>query len=298
MNISEYLDSKNVEKDLKKLIFSLCDSVKDIADLIRTDRGAKLDSENSHGDEQVEMDVLSDEIVTKHLTESGVVGLVASEEREEEFSVGDGVYAVAHDPLDGSSLIDVNLSVGSIFGIYKADTFHGVSGDDQIAAMLGVYGPRTSIFVSVADGVAYFVLDDGKFVLHRDNLSVSEEGRMFAPGNLRACSDRSEYLELLNYWAKEKYKLRYSGGMVPDIGQILLKGEGIFTYPGYGDTPDGKLRLLFECAPMAFIMEQAGGFATDCNVRIMEKIVNSLDQKSAIFIGSKNEVETVEKFLA
>ena len=96
---------------------------------------------------------------------------------------------------------------------------------------------------------------------------------------------------------KEQYTLRYSGGMVPDINQILLKGKGIFSYPGYGDVPDGKLRLLFECAPMSLLMEQAGGASTDGKVRILEKTVEKLNQRTPIFIGSKEEVKRCEEYL-
>jgi fructose-1,6-bisphosphatase I len=102
--------------------------------------------------------------------------------------------------------------------------------------------------------------------------------------------NNSAYLELVNYWIKEKYTLRYSGGMVPDINHILLKGKGVFAYPGHKDELNGKLRLLFECAPMALIMEQAGGAARDGKMRILEKNLESLEQRTPIFIGSKEEV--------
>jgi fructose-1,6-bisphosphatase len=114
---------------------------------------------------------------------------------------------------------------------------------------------------------------------------------MFAPGNLRACSERKEYMDLMNFWCMEKYTLRYSGGMVPDINQILLKGKGIFSYPGYSEAPNGKLRLLFECAPMSYLMEQAGGAGSDGKIRILEKKVENIDQRTPIFIGSKAEVD-------
>lgn len=121
---------------------------------------------------------------------------------------------------------------------------------------------------------------------------------MFAPGNLRACKSRKDYLKLVNYWCENEYTLRYSGGMVPDVMQILVKGKGIFTYPGYDEAPQGKLRLLFECAPMALLMEQAGGAATDGTVRILEKGAKDLAQRTPILIGSSGEVDTALKFLS
>lgn len=121
---------------------------------------------------------------------------------------------------------------------------------------------------------------------------------MFAPGNLRACASRKSYLDLLNYWAEQQYTLRYSGGMVPDVGQILLKGKGIFTYPGYDEQPDGKLRLLYECAPMAMIMEQAGGKAVnDKGERILDLKIENLLQRTPILIGSAAEVDRALKYL-
>lgn len=298
-NLKEYLRDSGVASELATIVLALAGSVKEIAEVIKTDKGEKAGSENSFGEEQVAMDVKSDQIFLDHMKASRVVGLVASEEMDDEMKIGEGEYAVASDPLDGSSLVDVNLAVGSIFGIYKTDTFYGRIGEEQLAAMLGVYGPRTAMFLTVRKGVAYFILNaDGEFVLQEDNLKIEEKGKIFAPGNLRAGAEREDYLKLLNYWVKEGYQLRYSGGMVPDIGQILLKGKGVFTYPGYSEQPDGKLRLLYECAPMALIVEQAGGVASDGKEDILDKRVESLTQRTPIFIGSSGEVEICNKFLS
>jgi len=298
-NLKQYLSDLEVDVGLGLTCLALAHAVKEIAEVIRRDRGEKAGTKNIYGEEQVQMDVQSNQIVLEKLEATGVVGLVASEEMEDELKMPLGSYAVAHDPLDGSSLVDVNLAVGSIFGIYQTETLYGVKGDDQVGALLGVYGPKTAIFLTVRQGVAYFVLDEqGDFILDRDHLKIAEEAKMFAPGNLRACSEREDYLALLDHWAKSKYKLRYSGGMVPDVGQILLKGGGIFSYPGYGTEPDGKLRLLMECAPMALIAEQAGGAATDGKMRILEKKVDILERRTPIFIGSKAEVALCEKFLS
>lgn len=297
-NLKEYLRDSGVVSELATVVLALAECVKEIAEVIKTDKGEKVGSENSFGEEQVTMDVKSDQIVTDGMRKTGVVGLVASEEMDEEMKIGEGQYAVASDPLDGSSLVDVNLAVGSIFGIYKTDTFYGRTGNDQVAAMIGVYGPRTAVFLTVREGTAYFVLNaNGEFLLQKDNLKIEEKGKMFAPGNLRAGAEREDYVQLLNYWVKEQYQLRYSGGMVPDIGQILLKGKGVFAYPGYSEQPDGKLRVLYECAPMALIVEQAGGVASDGQQDILGKRVESLSQRTPIFIGSKEEVEICNKFL-
>ena len=143
----------------------------------------------------------------------------------------------------------------------------------------------------------FLLNDDGEFVLNGEDLEV-EEGKMFAPGNLRACKSNEKYMELVNYWIKEQYTLRYSGGMVPDINQIILKGKGIFAYPGYDEAPEGKLRLLYECAPVALLMEEAGGAASDGKGRILDKELKEIAQRSPIFVGSKEEVQRCEKYLA
>ncbi len=121
---------------------------------------------------------------------------------------------------------------------------------------------------------------------------------MFAPGNLRACSDPNVkwYVDLMQFWLSNDYILRYSGGMVPDVNQILKKGGGIFTYPGYSEMPQGKLRLLYECAPMAFLMEQAGGVAFSADGEILDLNIEKIDQRTPIFIGSKKEVELVQSY--
>ncbi len=295
---SEYLRDCELEDGLLTVLESLRDSVIAIAAAVRTTAIGKAGTQNVFGEEQLAIDVVSNNIVEDTLRKNTFVGLIASEEMPDEVKIGEGEYAVCFDPLDGSSLIDVNLAVGSIFGIYKTSTFLGVCGQDQLAAMAAVYGPRTTIVLTVKKGVVEFVLNDGgEFVLWKSDIKVTE-GKMFAPGNLRACKSRKEYLELVNYWCIEQYTLRYSGGMVPDINQILLKGKGIFAYPGFSAEPDGKLRLLFECAPMSLIMEQAGGESSDGVMPILDKVVDTLDQRTPIFIGSRAEVSRCRKFLS
>lgn len=320
-NIQKYMEEMGVDGQLISIFASLAEAIKKISLAVRTADTGKVGTKNSYGEEQVALDVLSNTILIEEMKKNSTVGLVASEELADEMKLsggkidvsgggkqggGDpmidggvdsyeagsaGQYAVAFDPLDGSSLVDVNFSVGTIIGIYKTKSFIGTQGDDQVAALIAVYGPRTTVFLTVKKGVAQFVLNkDGEFELVKDQIKVAE-GKYFAPGNLRACASRQDYLDLVNYWIKEQYTLRYSGGMVPDINHILLKGKGVFAYPGYGDEPNGKLRLLFECAPMSLIMEQAGGAASDGKVRILEKSLESLEQRTPIFIGSKSEVE-------
>lgn len=298
MTLSEYLKEQGVDDALHSIFMTLQEGVVSISEAIKISDKGKAGTENIYGEEQLALDVLSDKILEELFKKNEYVGLVASEELPDEMDVGEGEYAACYDPLDGSSLVDVNLSVGTIVGIYKTDTFIGVKGDDQLAAMIAVYGPSTTIILTVKKGVVKFQMNDkGEFVMCKSDIKVGE-GKMFAPGNLRATAEREDYKKLVNYWMEQQYTLRYSGGMVPDINQILLKGKGIFSYPGYGDTPDGKLRVLYECSPMSLLMEQAGGASTDGNARVLEKVVEKLDQRTPIFIGSKEEVNRCEEYLS
>lgn len=298
MRFAKYLESKNVDKELVEVLYGLVDAIKDISYSMHIEDSDKAGGEtNVFGEEQIVLDVMADQILHRRMEENPLVGLVASEEGDGEEKVGDGPYAVCYDPLDGSSLVDVNLSVGTIAGVYKRDTFIGAKGNEQLAAIAAVYGPTTTLLLTFGQGVVQFILDEsGYFVLRGEGYEVGE-GKMFAPGNLRACSSREDYMDLVNYWIKEQYTLRYSGGMVPDVTQIIIKGKGIFAYPGYGEYPDGKLRLLFECVPLAFLMEQAGGDASDGKIKILDKEVADVAQRTPIFIGSKREVERCEEYL-
>ncbi|MBU1152004.1 fructose-1,6-bisphosphatase [Patescibacteria group bacterium] len=293
----DYLKEVGVNGDLFEVLCACKNSVKEISALVKLGKIGKAGTENVFGEEQLELDVESDEIIQKYMKECEQVGLIASEELPDEIKVGDGEYGVCYDPLDGSSLVDVNLAVGTIFGVYKTGSFVGVKGSEQVASVIAVYGPRTTLLLTTGNGVKEFILNaENKFEMNDKEITVGE-GKMFAPGNLRASAKRKDYMDLVHYWCDNQYTLRYSGGMVPDVNQILLKGKGIFSYPGYEDAPNGKLRLLFECAPMAFLMEQAGGAASDGRMRILEKEVVSLDQRTPIYLGSKGEVRRCEEYL-
>lgn len=298
-NLRDYLEESVEDEGLRSVVLSLMDGVRQISAAVRLEYGGKVDTVNASGEQQIALDVLTDKLLTDVLRENHNVAVVASEEKEGEERLSEGgEFACAYDPLDGSSLVDVNLTVGTIIGVYKAQGFLGLIGDDQVASLMAVYGPRTTVLLTVRHGVKEFLLkEDGEFVLTGDGFKVGP-GKMFAPGNLRACAFRVDYLELTNFWIKEQYKLRYSGGMVPDIYQIVLKGMGIFSYPGYGEEPNGKLRLLFECAPVALIMEEAYGAASDGEMRILEIKIEDYHQRTPIYIGSKEEVERCNKFLS
>lgn len=292
-----FIQEQGISDGLQNTLVAIMDSIKEISKVVKLSGAEKAGSDNASGEEQLELDLIANQVVSKHLKKISDVGLIASEELTDEEKLSDGEYAVCFDPLDGSSLVDSNLAIGSIFGVYKANSFIGVTGDEQVASLIAVYGPRTTVMLTVKNGVVEFLLNEnGEFVFCRDNFKI-RDGKMFAPGNLRACTEREDYLELVNFWCREGYTLRYSGGMVPDINQILIKGEGIFSYPGYVEAPEGKLRLLFECAPISLLIEQAGGRSSDGMKRILEKKVENLHQRTPIFIGSSGEVDRCQEYL-
>lgn len=291
MDLLEYLQNKDINTDLIKVFLAFEKSVDQIAEAIQYSDGTKAGSTNVHGEDQLALDIQADNIMTQAFEDSGLVNSIASEEKDDVLKLANnGRYAVAFDPLDGSSLVNVNFAVGSILAVFEGDSFIGKTPRDMVAAAYACYGPRTTIVLSVGDGSHEFTFQDGVFVLTRENLQVAEKAKTFAPGNLRAAASEDWYKQALLKWIDAGYKLRYSGGMVPDINHILVKGQGIFTYPGYVKAPDGKLRLLIECGPMAYLVEQAGGAATDGKISILDKTIQSIDQRTPIFIGSKEEV--------
>ncbi len=264
------------------------------ASLRKTDTGLS-DTQNQFGEQQVKLDIVSDDIIQKHLKECGLVASYISEEQNDVIELSSTApYSVAYDPLDGSSLVDVNFAVGSIFGIYRGNELIGKKPKQQVAALYVLYGPRTLLVYSTGNGVHEFILNDtGEFVLLHESLKVAETAKNFAPGNLGSIMDDKPYHEVFHAWLKDKMTLRYSGCMVADVHHILSKGQGVFTYPAGSKYPDGKLRLVFECGPFAYLMEHAGGAASDGTSAIMDKKITDIDQRTPLIIGSKKEVERV-----
>lgn len=302
LTLHDYLYESKVEADLRYLIDTIARIGKQISYRIKTVELGVTGTCNVFGEEQKALDVYSNDLAKYILIKSGLVSLLASEEEEGVVKVDDahfGRYAVCFDPLDGSSLIDVNFALGSIFSIYKGDSFLQQTGDDQVASLYIMYGPRTTLVLTVKQGTQEFILNDvGEYHLSRKDIKIEKEGRVFGPGDLKACSINKKYNELVHHWLKNKYKLRYSGGMVPDINHVLMKGKGIFTYPSSKESPDGKLRVLFECHPMALLVEQAGGKATNgSGKRILEIKNERLDQRTPIYVGSVKEVEKAEDIM-
>jgi fructose-1,6-bisphosphatase I len=271
------------------------EKIKDIAveisEAIKTKDTGYADSCNVSGDVQVKLDVISDEIVEKHLSCLNSVNEIISEEKEEPVKINEnGEYLIAYDPLDGSSLIDVNLSVGTIFGIYKGD----YTGENIVASGYIVYGPRLELVIA-RDNVELFRFNETtkKFDFIKE-IKLNEKGKILGPGGTQK-NWYPYHKEMIDNLFKEGYRLRYSGGMVPDLHQILLKGGGLFAYPGTTDKPKGKLRKLFEVFPFANIFNLAGGLAIDGENDLLKLDYENYHDTTPCFFGSNYEIEVVLK---
>lgn len=292
------LTDKGAPVELAELLVELADAVREISHAIHTTSTGTAGTQNAFGEEQAAMDLRAEELMQDHLNTCPFVGAYSSEELDHlEWLRDDGKYSVYYDPLDGSSLLDVNFAVGTIVGIYEGNEVIGRTPRSQVAALYAMYGPRTTLVLSFGQGVMEFTLTQGVWVLTEEKLEVKGGKDYFAPGNLRACADRPEYYALIRSYIEKQFTLRYSGGMVPDLNHILKKGSGIFMYPGTPDQPDGKLRLLYECGPMAYLMEQAGGAASNGQRAILDIPIESLVQRCPIFIGGKEQVKDVLEVL-
>ncbi len=260
----------------------------EISEAIKTKDTGKMETQNACGDVQVKLDVISDEIVEKYLIDTSSVKEIMSEEKEEPVSKNEGKYLVAYDPLDGSSLIDVDLSVGSIFGIYE----NGYNGENIKAAVYVVYGPRVEMVVA-RDVVELFRLNEKtkEFEFIKE-LKLQNKGKILGPGGTQKYW-YPYHKEMIDGLFQEGYRLRYSGGMVPDLHQILLKEGGLFAYPGTTDKPKGKLRKLFEVFPFAYVFKKVGGFAVDGKEDLLSLKADHYHDTTPCFFGSEYEIKRV-----
>lgn len=272
--------------------------------------------ENIHGDEVKKLDVFADEVIYKAMDHGGHLCVMASEENEDVLHIPDeyptGKYVLLYDPLDGSSNIDANVNIGTIFSIYRRLSHSGKGtmqdclqpGYKQIAAGYVVYGSSTMMVYTTGDGIHGFTLDPGigEFLLSHENIRIPKRGKIYSvnEGNYRYWDDgMKKYVKYLQEEDKvtgRPYSGRYIGSMVADIHRTLLYG-GIFMYPGDTKHPDGKLRLMYEGNPMGFIVEQAGGKASNGKDRILDIVPTSLHQRIPLFVGSMEDVCVAEEFV-
>ena len=248
--------------------------------------------ENSSGETQLQLDIQCDMIIEEEFSRVASVNTIASEEKEhEEVFRKDSKYFIAYDPLDGSSLVDVNLSVGSIFGIYE----NAFGAENMVAACYVVYGPRVEM-VFAENKTKLYLLQAGEFEFVKE-IRLNEKGKLNAPGGTQQ-NWAPYHKEMVDSFFAEGYRLRYSGGMVPDLHQILLKGGGLFSYPGTSDKPEGKLRRLFEVFPFAFIYKTSGGGAVDGVNDLMTLGCGHIHDTAVCFFGSNYEIARVKEVYA
>ncbi len=266
---------------------------------------------NVQGESVQKMDVYANDVFISVFEQSGLVCRLASEEMDEPYYIPEncpiGRYTLLYDPIDGSSNTDTNLSLGSIFSIRQQEgaDLTGEAADllsagrQQIAAGYILYGPSTMLVYTIGKGVHSFTLDPslGEFILTEENIRIPNHGSVYSvnEGNFWQWDESiREYIRYVH--RTEGYTARYSGAMVSDIHRILVQG-GVFLYPGTLPKPEGKLRLLYESAPLAFVIEQAGGRATTGHMDILDVVPKQLHQRVPLIIGSPKDVAKVESFI-
>lgn len=272
-------------------------------------------SENVHGEHVKKLDVFSNEQMLHALSRSDIVSMVISEEDEGiiRFESTSGNYIVFMDPLDGSSNIDVNVSIGTIFSIYMRKSHRAdyptdddaiQPGINQVAAGYVLYGSSTILVYTTGMGVSAFTLDPsiGEFFLCDEKIQIPDHGPYYSinEGSYNSWSpglrEYIKYCKADDKASSRPYNSRYIGSMVADVHRTLLKG-GIFIYPATDKYPEGKLRLMYECNPLSFVVEQAGGKASTGVKRIMEIEPQHIHQRTPIYLGSKTNVNMAENFL-
>jgi fructose-1,6-bisphosphatase I len=273
-------------------------------------------TENVHGEAVKKLDMFADDVIFKAMDHGGHLCVMGSEEHEDIIKIPKdypkGRYVLLYDPLDGSSNIDANVSIGTIFSIYRRVTQSGDGsledciqpGYKQLAAGYVVYGSSTMLVYTTGDGTHGFTLDPsiGEFLLSHENIKIPKRGKIYSvnEGNYKwwdpGMKKYIKYLQEEDKATSRPYSGRYIGSLVADVHRTMLYG-GIFCYPGDSRNPNGKLRLMYEGNPIAFLMEQAGGRAIDGKQRILDAVPTKLHQKTPVFVGSEDDVTICEKFL-
>ncbi len=312
----------HIPQELRLLIEVVARACKRIS--ISVNKGALGDilgtagSENVQGEVQKKLDIIANEVLIEANEWGGHLAAMASEEMDDIYAVPNrfpqGEYLLLFDPLDGSSNIDVNVSIGTIFSVLrKVNNNRGVSSEDflqpgkqQAAAGYCLYGPQTMLVLTVGDGVAMFTLDreQGSFVLTAEDVKIPEDTQEFAIN----MSNQRHWDEPMQRYITEcldgetgprgkNFNMRWVASMVTDVHRILIRG-GVFMYPWDKREPGkpGKLRLLYEANPMSFLIEQAGGASTNGRQRIMGLMPSQLHERVAVALGSKNEVERITAY--
>jgi fructose-1,6-bisphosphatase I len=320
----------NIDTELATVISSIALACKQIGSLVNRAGISNLTGlageQNVQGEDQKKLDVVSNTVFANCLRSSGRTGILASEEEDAPVAVEEtysGDYVVVFDPLDGSSNIDAGISVGSIFGVYAPSEECRIedmdnpeemmekcilnvckAGNELLAAGYCLYSSSTVLVLSIGQGVWGFTFDPlvGEFILSHPDIKIPQEGKIYAfnEGNYNGWTpDLQSYIDSLKdgaKWGGSPYSARYIGSLVGDFHRTLLYG-GIYGYPGDTKNVNGKLRLLYECAPMSFLAEQAGGKGSTGFERVLDIVPEAVHQRVPLFVGSTKEVEYLESKL-
>lgn len=296
-SLETVLAAKCKDTDLASCVVDMMGACAQITEALRTALVTVEGSANTFGDVQLTVDVIADELCWQMCKDSKVIKVGASEEEPELRETGEGKYYVCWDPLDGSSIVDNNWAVGTMIGVWDESTgLLGATGRDQVTSLVALYGPRTTVLVKLDDGVYEFTYgaegQDADWICSRERIQISDECKIFAPANMRAAQDLPGYKKLLDHYMENRYTLRYSGGLVPDVYQQFTKQQGVFSNPTSDSSP-AKLRLAFEAAPFGLLVEAAGGSTSDgvTGGSVLDVPINSVDQRTALCIGSSKEVD-------
>eukprot|EP00920_Eleutheroschizon_duboscqi_P001111 GHVT01002662.1.p1 GENE.GHVT01002662.1~~GHVT01002662.1.p1 ORF type:complete len:361 (+),score=82.51 GHVT01002662.1:251-1333(+) len=340
--LSAAVRGSGASPELLDLIEHLAAQCIKISGQLRYSGVGALGSKNAFGDEQLTVDMLAEESLTRMANDVKTVRAFASEENPslKETNPG-GRYVLCWDPLDGSSIVDCNWAVGTIVGVWGCKdekgnvqstsehegrkeinwkgehTLHGTTGRAQLCSLICIYGPRTTLLLAVHDSIFDFTLSSASgeeasgspgtssapslccpmisadnFLLQKTPVIASAGAKIFAPANLRASQDLPAYKELIEDWMAKRYTLRYSGGLVPDVYQMFVKGQGIFCNPASAKAP-AKLRLCYEVAPIANLIEAAGGKTSSGKESLLDVAIEHMDQRSPFIGGTAEEVDKI-----
>lgn len=289
--LQEYLKKSGVYEDLGKIITLIADQAAPIRAAFISNQ-SYAGSTNASGEQQAAMDTWSDTHITRVLAKSGLVRAVASEEQDDITTFSSSAkYSVVMDPLDGSSLISVNLCVGTIVGIYDGDIFQ--PGKNLKAAFYLLYGPMTTLTLSVGHGVAIFAMNtDGVYQMLEDKVKMPE-GKLYGSGGLRT-EWLPEHAKFIADIEATGGKNRYSGSFVADFHQVLKYG-GVYAYPPTTASADGKLRLVFEANPIGFLAVQAGGAVSNGTTNTLAIVPAKVHQRTPFYVGSHGMIQAIEQ---
>ncbi len=288
--LQEYLKASNTPEDLGKIITLISEQAAPIRSAFISNQNY-AGSTNSSGEQQAQMDTWADAKITDVLRKSGLVRAVASEEQDEITRMNESAkYSVVMDPLDGSSLIKVNLCVGTIVGIYEGDVLQ--AGKHMKAAFYLLYGPMTTLTITLGNGVNIFAMNEkGDYVLIKENVKIPE-GNLYGSGGLRTewLPKHTKYITEIE---ADGGKNRYTGSFVADFHQILEYG-GVYAYPPTKKSMEGKLRLVFEINPIGFLATQAGGAVSNGDFCTLDIVPQKVHQRTPIYVGSKGMISKIE----